>query len=236
MLTDDRLKELEILQEKLNYRFKDISLLNQSLTHKSYVNENMSEKLQDNERLEFLGDAILSLVVSDYSIGKFLDYSEGELTRIRAAVVSEANLSLIAREMEIGRFLLLGKGEDMTGGRDKSSLLANAFEAVIAAIFLDSGYRETFYVLIDILNDKISKVADYELHRDFKSDLQEFIQNKQYSIPQYRVSAEFGPPHEKVFDVEVVIDGTVYGIGRGRTKKEAEQSAAQKVLEQFLKT
>ncbi|MEK6589946.1 MAG: ribonuclease III [Nitrospinota bacterium] len=236
MLTDDRLKELEILQEKINYRFKDISLLNQSLTHKSYVNENMSEKLQDNERLEFLGDAILSLVVSDYSISKFLDYSEGELTRIRAAVVSEANLSLIAREMEIGRFLLLGKGEDMTGGRDKSSLLANAFEAVIAAIYLDSGYRETFYVLIDILNDKINKVADYELHRDFKSDLQEFIQNKQYSIPQYRVSAEFGPPHEKVFDVEVVIDGTVYGIGRGRTKKEAEQSAAQKVLEQFLKT
>jgi ribonuclease III len=236
MLTDDRLKELEILQEKINYRFKDISLLNQSLTHKSYVNENMSEKLQDNERLEFLGDAILSLVVSDYSISKFLDYSEGELTRIRAAVVSEVNLSLIAREMEIGRFLLLGKGEDMTGGRDKSSLLANAFEAVIAAIFLDSGYRETFYVLIDILNDKINKVADYELHRDFKSDLQEFIQNKQYSIPQYRVSAEFGPPHEKVFDVEVVIDGTVYGIGRGRTKKEAEQSAAQKVLEQFLKT
>lgn len=236
MLTDDRLKELEILQEKINYRFKDISLLNQSLTHKSYVNENMSEKLQDNERMEFLGDAILSLVVSDYSISKFLDYSEGELTRIRAAVVSEANLSLIAREMEIGRFLLLGKGEDMTGGRDKSSLLANAFEAVIAAIYLDSGYRETFYVLIDILNDKINKVADYELHRDFKSDLQEFIQNKQYSIPQYRVSAEFGPPHEKVFDVEVVIDGTVYGIGRGRTKKEAEQSAAQKVLEQFLKT
>ncbi|MBI5748094.1 MAG: ribonuclease III [Nitrospinae bacterium] len=235
MISEDRLKELEVLQEKFNYKFKDINIFNQSLTHKSYVNENISENLQDNERLEFLGDAVLSLVVSDYSINRFTDYSEGDLTKIRAAVVSEVNLSLMAREMDLGRFLLLGKGEEMTGGRDKSSLLANAFEAVIAAIYLDSGYKETFDVLIAILNDKIDKVAGYQLHRDFKSDLQEFIQNRQYSIPQYRVAMEFGPPHEKIFEVEVMIDGEVFGIGRGKTKKEAEQSAAQQVLEELQK-
>ncbi len=236
MISEDRLKELEILQEKFNYKFKDINIFNQSLTHKSYVNENIGESLQDNERLEFLGDAVLSLVVSDYSVNRFTDYSEGDLTKIRAAVVSEANLSLMSREMDLGRFLLLGKGEEMTGGRDKSSLLANAFEAVIAAIYLDSGYKETFDVLIAILNDKIDKVADYQLHRDFKSELQEFIQNRQYSIPQYRVATEFGPPHEKIFEVEVMIDGEIFGIGRGRTKKEAEQSAAQQVLDDLQKT
>src|SRR3990167_6412073 len=148
MLTEDRVKELEVLQNKFKFKFHDINLLNQSLTHKSYVNENINENLQDNERLEFLGDSVLSLIVSDYSIKRFINYSEGELTKIRAAVVSEANLSLIARELEIGRFLLLGKGEEMTGGRDKTSLLANAFEAVIAAIYLDSGYKERWQLLL----------------------------------------------------------------------------------------
>ncbi len=233
MISEDRLRELEDIQEKFKYKFTDINILNQSLTHKSYVNENISENLQDNERLEFLGDAVLSLVVSDYSINKFADGSEGDLTKIRAAVVSEANLSLVAREMEIGKFLLLGKGEIMTGGRDKTSLVANAFEAVLAAIYLDSGYKEVFQVIINILNDKIDRVAGYELHRDFKSELQEFIQNRQYSIPQYRVSSEFGPPHEKIFEVELIIDGKVCSIGMGRTKKEAEQSAAEKALEQL---
>lgn len=236
MLTEDRVKELEVLQNKFKFKFHDINLLNQSLTHKSYVNENINENLQDNERLEFLGDSVLSLIVSDYSIKRFINYSEGELTKIRAAVVSEANLSLIARELEIGRFLLLGKGEEMTGGRDKTSLLANAFEAVIAAIYLDSGYKEAFDVLINILNDKIDKVAGYGLHKDYKSELQELIQNRQSSIPQYKVSAEYGPSHEKIFEVEVIINNEVCGVGIGKTKKEAEQSAAQKVMEDFENT
>ncbi|MBI5184010.1 MAG: ribonuclease III [Nitrospinae bacterium] len=233
MLSEERIKELEILQERLNYRFKELNLLNEALTHKSYVNEKNSD-LRDNERLEFLGDSVIDLIVGDYSFKRFSNYSEGDLSKIRAAVVNEIDLAEIARRIGIGRFILLGKGEEQSGGESKNSILSNTFEAIIAAIYLESGLENTYSVIINIFKERIDDVGNSCHYRDFKSELQEFTQGRFNCIPSYRISSESGPDHEKVFEINVIIGGVIYGKGKGKNKKEAEQLSAKEALDKLL--
>ncbi len=233
MLSEERTQDLLSFQKTLNYQFKDVLLLNKALTHKSYVNES-DEDLKHNERLEFLGDSVLDLVVSDYMIKKYADFKEGALSKIRAAVVNESCLAGLAREWKLGEYLLLGRGEELSGGRDKTSLLANAFEAVAGAVYWDSDIRETAKVLLPVLSREITRFVDTRTFRDYKSDLQEYTQNKLICIPTYKVTRETGPDHQKQFEVIVLVKEEVKGKGKGRSKKEAEQAAAKMALSQFV--
>ena len=232
MLSDERRNTLSLLQENLGYSFKNMPLLNKALTHKSYVNEN-NASLKNNERFEFLGDSVLDLIVSDYMLDRFSEHSEGVLSKIRAAVVNERSLAQLARKIELGRFLLLGKGEDSSGGRDKNSLLANAFEAIAGAVYRDSDLKTVTRVFMPILEEEIEKYQDSWIFRDYKSDLQEYTQNKLVCIPVYQVIREMGPDHDKQFEVEVMVQDISKGKGIGKSKKEAEQAAAKVALEQF---
>ena len=233
MLSEERKKSLSSLQKMLGYTFKDLLLLNKALTHKSFVNES-DEALKHNERLEFLGDSVLDLVVSDYMIKKYTDFKEGALSKIRAAVVNESCLAELAREFKIGEYLLLGRGEELSGGRNKASLLANAFEAVAGAIYCDSSVEETSRVLLPVLSREITRYVDIPKFRDYKSDLQEYTQNKLICIPTYKVTRETGPDHEKQFEVIVLVKEEIKGKGIGRSKKEAEQAAAKMAFSQFM--
>ena len=229
----DRVNEVTPLQETLGYTFSDLRLLNKALTHKSYVNE-INESLKHNERFEFLGDSVLDVLVSDYLVSKFSDYAEGTLSKIRAAVVNENCLAGLARKIELGNFLLLGKGENLSGGRDKSSILADAFEALAGAMFRDGGLESTAKVILPILEEEISNFANSCDFRDFKSELQEYTQNKWLCTPSYRVINELGPDHAKEFEVTVTIKNKVKGQGLGTNKKGAEQAAAKMAMESFL--
>ena len=230
---DKRAEEVAPLQETLGYKFADLRLLNKALTHKSYVNEK-NEPIKHNERFEFLGDSVLDVLVSDYLVCEFSDYSEGTLSKIRAAVVNENCLAGLARKIELGKFLLLGKGEDMSGGRDKSSILADAFEALAGAIFRDGGLGSTSKVLLPLLAEEISAFDCSCDFRDFKSELQEYTQNKWFCTPSYKVVNELGPDHAKEFEVSVMIKSEVKGQGIGKNKKKAEQAAAKMAMEGFL--
>ena len=232
MSTADPINQLTPLQDNLGYRFKDIHLLIKALTHKSYVNEK-TESIKDNERFEFLGDSVLGLIVSDYLVKKYLHYSEGALSKIRASVVNEGCLATLSRRINLGKYLFLGKGEDLSGGRNKSSLLANAFEALVGAIYRDGNLETVTRILLPLLENEINSYADTCQFLDYKSDLQEYTQNKLFCIPTYKVSNEIGPDHDKRFDVAVVIRDEVYGQGIGRSKKEAEQAAAKMALEKI---
>ncbi len=232
MLDPERIQELEILQKALRYEFGDSNLLNKSLTHKSFANETIAA-LKDNERFEFLGDSVLDLIVSDHLVRNFPDFSEGKLSKVRAAVVNETCLAGLARNLELGRYLLLGKGEELSGGRDKSSLLANAYEALVGALYLDGGLEEVGRVFLNKLEAEILRRVDSKGFQDFKSELQEYTQTHLNCIPSYKVVAEHGPDHEKVFEVEVTIQSRPRGRGEGRNKKEAEQAAARESLNKF---
>jgi len=234
MLAKDRMEALAKLQEALGYSFKEIKLLNKAVTHKSYVNES-GESLKHNERFEFLGDSVLDLVVSDYLVQKYSDYKEGTLSKIRAAVVNEACLAGLARQLDLGAFLLLGKGEEMSGGRKKASLLANAYEAVAGAIYCDSNLETASNVLLPQIKNEINKFDDPRVSRDYKSDMQEYTQNKLFCIPVYKVIRETGPDHEKQFEIIVLAKDANMGKGTGRSKKEAEQAAAKMALEKYQK-
>jgi ribonuclease III len=231
MLADVRGEQLRVLEQALNYRFTQIELLNQALTHKSYVHERR-EPVQHNERLEFLGDAVLGLVISDYCYAKFADSAEGELSKLRASLVNEGHLATIARRLKLGSYLLVGRGEELTGGRAKSSLLADTFEAVLAAIYLDSSLAEVYCVVLRCFQDAIQTVLS-EGSKDYKSELQEYTQEKFGCVPSYAVVREYGPDHQKVFEVELAIRGQLHGVGAGKSKKEAEQAAARQVLTFF---
>jgi ribonuclease III len=227
-----RMDELSALQKETKYKFIDIKLLNKALTHKSYANEK-SENLKHNERLEFLGDSVLDILVSDYLVKKFSDFAEGTLSKIRAAVVNESCLAKLAQKIKLGNYLLLGRGEDLSGGRQKSSILADAFEAFAGAVFRDGGLNAASELFLPLLVEEISKTAESWSFRDFKSDLQEYTQNKLSCIPYYKVVREFGPDHAKEFEVAVVIKNKEQGKGLGRSKKEAEQAAAKIAMEKF---
>jgi len=218
------------LQEKLGYRFTDAGLLRQALTHKSYANENRSDGVKHNERLEFLGDTVLDFVISDFIMRVCPDSPEGRLSKLRSVSVSEANLSRIARGLGLGEYLLLGRGEEQTGGRDKSSLLANAVEAVIAAVYLDGGLEPARDLILKLFGEDVKKIADDGLSHDPKTDLQEFCQSRFGELPRYEVVSESGPDHLKVFEVEISAAGKVIGRASGRSKKEAEQTAAAAAL------
>ena len=202
-----------------------------AITHKSFVNEHRGEGLADNERLEFLGDAVLDLAVSHRLMERFPAAREGELSKIRAAVVDEAGLARMARALDLGPLLRLGRGEELTGGREKSSLLADAMEAVVAALYLGGGLAPVLALLDRFLGEAFERAAAGTLDRDYKTQLQELAQSRVHASPRYRVVAERGPDHSKVFDVEAELRGQVVGRGSGRSKKDAEQAAAKMALE-----
>lgn len=232
MLSTERIQDLNSLQKQIGYTFQDISLLNKSLTHKSYVNEN-SDSLKNNERFEFLGDSVLDLIVTGYLLKAFPDFSEGILSKIRAAVVNESCLADLARQIGLGKYLLLGKGEESSGGREKNSLLANAYEALAGAVYFDSNLEKAMDLYIPVLSKEIAKYADTARFRDYKSELQEYTQTHFNCIPNYNIVAEKGPAHEKQFEVVVLVQETIRGRGAGKSKKESEQAAAKSALENF---
>ena len=232
MLSPERTQELTTLQDQIGYTFLDILLLNKSLTHKSYVNEN-SESLKDNERFEFLGDSVLDLIVSGYMIKAFPDFAEGTLSKIRAAVVNESCFAEMARQMDLGKYLLLGKGEATSGGREKNSLLANAYEALAGAIYFDSNLETALDIYLPVLGKEIAKYADTTRFRDYKSELLEYTQIHFNCTPNYQIVNEKGPAHSKEFEVAVLIQENPRGRGNGKSKKEAEQGAAKAALGSF---
>ncbi|MEG0803607.1 MAG: ribonuclease III, partial [Pygmaiobacter sp.] len=207
------------LEEKIGYQFKNIELLLTAVTHSSYANEQRRGQ-EFNERLEFLGDSVLSIVVSDYLFASHKDLPEGELTRIRAALVCEGSCFEFAKRIDLGRYMRLGKGEELSGGRTRSSILADAFEAVIAAIYLDGGIETARTFILSFVR------AEQVNQEDYKTQLQEIIQQNPEERLRYVVSAESGPDHNKSFTVEVHLNSNVLGIGTGHSKKMAEQQAA----------
>ncbi len=219
---------LKELQKKLNYTFLDEKLLKTALTHSSYANEHGLTKQSCNERLEFLGDSVLSLIVSQYLFSKTEKFPEGELTRIRATIVCEGSLCVFAKKLELGRFMFFGRGEKNSGGAKRPSILADCFEAVLAAIYLDGGlsvaenFVMSFVSKVD-LSDKTS--------RDYKTELQEVIQQNPEERLKYVLISEQGPDHDKTFTVQVHLNVNVIGEGKGHSKKQAEQDAARVALE-----
>ena len=227
----ERLEQLAGLERALGYKFNDPSFLDCALTHRSFANENPDLMAQDNERLEFLGDAVLTLCITDMLMKKFPECTEGDLSKIRSSIVNERPLAGIARELRVGDYLLLGKGEDISGGRSKSSLLANALEAIIAAVYCDTGFAGAFEFIGKRFHPLLETGVADVLYRDYKTSLQETTQNLFRVIPRYSVIREFGPDHDKVFQVRVNVGDVVSTAGMGRNKKEAEQRAARKALE-----
>ena len=219
------------LEAAIGYRFKNISLLQNALTHSSYANERWHNSLMSNERLEFLGDAILGMTVAKFLYQTFPDRPEGELTRMRADMVCEQTLAKVAAKIDLGRHLLLGNGEEQGGGRNRNSILADAVESVIAASFLDGG-MEAAQQFIDRFI--LVEVPVKRLHNaDYKTALQELIQQKKNQVLTYVLVGESGPDHDKKFEVEVKLNGTVVGTGTGSSKKRAEQDAARVALKQI---
>ena len=214
-----------MIDQKLGYEFKDLSLLETALTHSSYANE---FSCPSNERLEFLGDALLGCVVSVLLYEKYPSYTEGDLSKIRSRVVSGANFAKYAAALGLGERIRLGKGEESTGGRERESNNANAFEAVIGALYLDAGYERTFEIVSGLFRDAIEQ-SDFP--RDSKTELQEISQNIFGETPEYRVLSEEGPQHERIFTSEVrIASSDLLGTGRGRSKRQSEQSAARDIL------
>jgi ribonuclease-3 len=219
------------LESRLGFPLANPETALAALTHKSYVNEHRGEALTDNERLEFLGDAVIDLAVSHRLMERFPQAREGELSKLRAAVVDEAGLAQIARELDLGSLLRVGRGEELTGGRQKASLLADAFEAVIAALYLGGGLECVLGLVDRFLAPAFAQATAGTLDRDYKTQLQELAQSRYRATPRYRVVAEHGPEHSKIFEVDLDLRGEVLGHGVGRSKKDAEQAAAKLALE-----
>lgn len=218
---------LEELEKRIGYEFKNKALLKQAITHSSFTNEQKINKLGHYERLEFLGDAVLELVSSDFLYHRFPEQTEGSLTKTRASMVCEPSLAFCARDLELGKFMLLGRGEESTGGRNRDSITSDAMEAVIGAIYLDGGLdRAREFIDKFVLSD----LEDKQLFFDSKTTLQELMQRELKKEFHYELVDETGPEHEKEFIVEVCMEGTVLGQGSGRTKKSAEQHAAYEAL------
>ena len=221
------------LEEKLGYVFKKKALLENALQHSSYANEHRGGGMRSNERLEFLGDAVLGVVTADYLFRKHPDLPEGDLTRLRAALVCEDSLYEVAQSLELGRHLKLGRGEEQGGGRRRPSILADATESVFAAVYLDGGMEAASELIHRVLLDKGREEAVEERRRDFKTELQELVQRKSGSTLGYRLVGSTGPDHAKVFEAAVLLNGEVFSTGTGHSKKEAEQAAAGAALEKL---
>ena len=228
-LDEHRFKQFQL---ENGIQFTNEQLLIQSFTHSSYVNEHRKKQHEDNERLEFLGDAVLELSVSQYLYKKYPLMSEGDLTKIRAAIVCEPSLVMFANELQFGETVLLGKGEEMTGGRTRPALLADAFEAFIGALYLDQGLQVVLTFLEKNVFPKIDAGA-FSHVMDFKSQLQEYIQRDNSSVLEYKILQEEGPAHDRTFITQVSLNDQILGEGSGKSKKEAEQNAAQIALEKM---
>ncbi|MBE6023627.1 MAG: ribonuclease III [Cellulosilyticum sp.] len=225
---------LENMQQVLHYTYKNHLLLEEALTHSSYANEHRNQYVRDNERLEFLGDAILDLIISEYLFKKYADMPEGDLSKIRASIVCEGSLAKMARKMNLGQFILLGKGEELTGGRERASILADAFEAITGSLFLDGGFDQARSFIHETLVEAVEQTESIEnLYADYKTLLQECIQKVSMSPIHYEVVGEEGPDHDKHFYVEVLHEERLLGRGIGKSKKEAEQDAAKKALKLY---
>ncbi len=221
------------LEKKLEYSFKKKTLLKRALTHKSYANEHHLPPDHDNERLEFLGDAVLELGVSEFLMERFPHFDEGNLSKLRAAIVNEKQLAELARSLDLGTHLYLGKGEELTSGREKNSILSDSFEAVLGAVYLDRGYKRALALIRLLYGKLLDQTPEAHFYKDFKTELQERSQGLYRSIPHYRLVAEEGPDHEKTFEIEIFIREQSFGRGRGKSKKEAEQAAARMALEKI---
>lgn len=217
---------MRTLEERLGYTFRDRKRLEGALYHSSYANEHRSLGIHSNERLEFLGDAVLGLVTADYLYHKHPDLPEGDLTRMRAALVCEESLYEVAQRLGLGSELRLGKGEEAGGGRQRPSILADATESVFAAVYLDGGMEAARALIHRVLLDKEQEEAVEERRRDYKTALQELVQRKKDQVLRYELIGESGPDHDKKFDVEVLLNGKPCGKGTGSSKKRAEQAAA----------
>ncbi len=219
---------MKALETNLGYSFTNKTLLTNALTHSSYANE-VRNGTASNERLEFLGDSVLSIIVADYLYHKFNNLPEGELTKLRASLVCEKSLCAFSRELDIGKFLLLGKGEEKGGGRERDSILADAFEAVLAAMYLDGGMEVAKKHVLRFVLPELAHTND-DVFKDYKTTLQEIIQRNPEESVTYILTGESGPDHNKCFEVEVHLNSNVIGKGKGRSKKAAEQAAAKEAL------
>jgi len=228
--SDETKARYAALEARLGHTFRDAALCETAMTHTSWVNEAGQPERSDNERLEFLGDAVLDLVVSDVLMRRFPDRREGDLSRARAALVSETALAQVALAIDLGRYILLGKGEERTGGRARPSILANTLEALMGAIYVDAGFDVVAVVAARLFEDRVEDV-DRHARSDYKSRLQERAQALWQTSPVYEVVAEEGPDHDKRFEVALSLAGRPYGRAVGRSKKEAEQGAAAAALE-----
>ncbi|SFE39688.1 ribonuclease III [Alteribacillus iranensis] len=228
-LTREQRDQLMSVLEGLGLEFENERLLIQAFTHSSYVNEHRIRSIHDNERLEFLGDAVLELAVSQHLFKRFATMSEGDMTKLRAAIVCEASLANLAEELSFGKLVLLGKGEELTGGRQRPALLADVFEAFVGALYLDQGIEAVYAFLQKSIYPKIDDGA-FSHMMDFKSQLQEHIQRDHYGLIHYEILEEIGPAHSREFISAVFLNDKMLGEGKGRSKKEAEQHAAQQAL------
>ena len=231
--------EFSELEKKIGYRFKNPELLKRALTHRSFAFENSDPSVHKTkemifkhyERLEFLGDAVVNLIISHLLMEKFPDASEGDLSRVRARLVNVNQLARLAKKLGINQWLRLGKGEDASGGREKPSILADAYEALCAAVYLDGGYEQVFNMIKSHFKDILERIDLSIINQDYKTRLQELVQAKKKRAPKYRLVNSFGPDHDKTFQVQVIIDQKPIAQGVGKSKKQAEQDAARKALE-----
>jgi len=226
-------KRLKAVESQIGYRFRRRAYLKRALTHKSFANENRLPHTEHNERYEYLGDAVLELAISHLLMERFPEYPEGELSKLRAAIVNENQLAELARSIMLGDHLYLGKGEEQTGGRDKSSLLSDAFEAVLGAVYLDRGFDRTRKVVKHLYDGVLDRAGAAGFIRDFKTRLQEVSQARFRAVPRYKLLKTTGPDHAKMFEVHLFINDSLMGTGKGPSKKAAEQAAAAEALDQL---
>jgi len=229
-------KNISLLEKSIRYSFKKKSLIQEAITHKSFAHENPEESSLFNERLEFLGDAVLSLVISEYLFKEYPAYTESQLSRLRAYAVRESTLVEVARSLNLGIYLRLGRGEELSGGRKKASILADAFEALIGAIYIDGGIKKAKDFILKNLHTRIEEITEKNLVFDYKSKLQEIVQARFGVLPRYVINKEEGPEHNKTFEVNVYIKNKLYGTGTGKNKKSAQQLAAKAGLKKLTKT
>lgn len=227
-------KQIKKIESLIRYEFKDKSLLIRALTHSSYSNEQKKNGYDNNERLEFLGDSVLSIIMSEYLYNTYKGLEEGQLTKIRARIVCEASLGKAARQLELGEHMFFGRGEEITGGRERTSILSDAFEALIAALYLDAGIEKARSFVLSHMKDIIDNAIQGRIFTDYKTHLQEVIQVKKENKIKYEIYKEEGPDHAKVFFTHVKLNDEVIGTGSGRSKKESEQEAAKEGLKRLI--
>ncbi len=233
MVLKEEKKRLKEFEKVIGYKFKNREHLRRALTHKSYANEHRLAPSEQNERYEYLGDAVLELVISHLLMMRFPDHPEGDLSKLRAAVVNESQLAELAGAINLGDYLFLGKGEDSTGGRNKPSLLSDAMEAIFGAVFMDRGFEKSFKFIERLYEEILDRAGGVGFVKDYKTRMQEVAQSRFRVVPKYRLIRTTGPDHCKEFEVNLLIADELYGVGRGKSKKSAEQDAARIALEKL---